>query len=180
MQFPGLLAAVVLAAATLSASAQTTPPAQPPGAIDFTRWEGRWYEVARLPNWSQRHCDPEVVATVLRRTNGDISMIHQCRKTDGSWGVALGYGRFEGDPIEGTLGVRFTPEWLTLPPFARGSFYALALDVDARYALLGSLNRDHLWILSQTRTIDESVYQRAVAQAGQLGYDTAGLIRTVK
>jgi lipocalin len=78
-----------------AASAQTAAPA--PGG-QFTRWEGRWYEVARLANWPQRNCGPEVSATFLRRTDGDISVIHQCRKTDGSWGCRSARALEEASP----------------------------------------------------------------------------------
>jgi lipocalin len=46
--------------------------------------------------------------------------------------------------------------------------------------IFGSTDRDHLWILSQTRTLDDDIYQRAVAQAAALGYDTAKLVRAGK
>jgi apolipoprotein D and lipocalin family protein len=183
MKLLGMLAVAVsiLAAAPVQGQSMVQPQDR---GVDFTRWEGRWYEVARLPNWPQRHCGPEVVTTLLRRTNGDLSVVHQCRTTDGLWGpvwgVSLAYGQFEDPPTPGTLGARFTPEWVTLPPFVWGNYYALALDIDARYALLGTTNREHLWILSQTRTIDEGVYQKAVAKAAELGFDTAALIRVVK
>ncbi len=170
---------VVAMAACLAGPASAQAPA-PAAGDNFTRWEGRWYEVARLANWPQRNCGPEVAATFLRRTDGDISVIHQCRKTDGSWGVAIGEGRFEQDAPARTLGVRFTSLWYTAPPFTWGDYYALALDLNARYVIFGSTDRDHLWILSQTRTIDDDVYQRAVAQAAALGYDTAKLVRAGK
>ena len=170
-----LISALAALAFVGVASAQTPAPA--PGS-QFTRWEGRWYQVARLANWPQRNCGPEVAATFLRRTDGDISVIHQCRTADGSWGVDVGEGRFEEDAPARTLGVRFTSLWYTAPPFTWGGYYALALDLDARYVIFGSTDRDHLWIMSQTRTMDDDVYQRAVAQAAALGYDTAKLIRT--
>jgi apolipoprotein D and lipocalin family protein len=170
---------VALATCLAGPASAQTPAAAAPGD-NFTRWEGRWYEVARLANWSQRHCGPEVAATFLRRTDGDISVIHQCRKTDGSWGVAVGQGRFEAAPPARTLGVRFTSLWYTVPPFTWGDYYALALDLNARYAIFGSTDRDSLWILAQTRTLDDATYQLAVAQAAALGYDTANLIRTAK
>jgi apolipoprotein D and lipocalin family protein len=183
MRLLRLLAGTALLLGGAAAHAQSMVPPQPRG-VDFTRWEGRWYEVARLPNWPQRHCGPEVVATLLRRSDGDISVVHQCRTTDGLfgpvWGVSLSRGTVEEPIAAGTLGVRFSPDWVTLPPFAWNSYYALALNVDARYALLGSLDRERLWILSQTRTIDEGTYQRAVAEAARLGYDTAALIRPGK
>jgi apolipoprotein D and lipocalin family protein len=173
------LAAALAACLAGAAYAQTTPP--PPGqGTYFTRWEGRWYEVARLANWPQRNCGPEVAATFLLRTDGDVSVVHQCRETDGAWKVAIAQGRFEEAPPAGTLGVRFVSLWYTVPPFSWGDYYALALDLNARYAILGSTDRDHVWILSQTRTLDDATYQRAVAQAASLGYDTANLIRTAR
>jgi apolipoprotein D and lipocalin family protein len=168
------LAAITFAFSSI-ASAQTAGAEANTG---FTRWEGRWFEIARLANWPQRNCGPDVAATFLRRTDGNISVIHQCRTPDGSWEMDVGEGRFEQDGPAQTLGVRFTSLWYTLPPFAFGDYYALALDLEARYVIFGSTDRDHLWILSQTRTIDDAIYQRAVAQAAALGYDTANLIRT--
>jgi apolipoprotein D and lipocalin family protein len=179
MKIKMIAVAAGLAAALASpAFAQTDAP--PPGApgAQFTRWEGRWYEIARLSNWPERNCGPEVAATILRRTDGNISVVHQCRTTDGVWGVSIAEGRFEEPAPTGTLGVRFSSLWYTLPPFAWGDYYALELDLNARYAILGSTDRDHLWILSQTRTMDEAAYRTAVARAGALGYDTAKLIRT--
>ncbi|HSD53109.1 MAG TPA: lipocalin family protein [Burkholderiales bacterium] len=173
------VSAAVALTACLAGPASAQAPAPARGEY-FTRWEGRWYEVARMANGPQRKCGPEVAATFLRRTDGNISVIHQCRTTDGVWGVSIGEGRFEEAPTPGTLGVRFTPHWYTVPPFSFGDYYALTLDLNARYVLLGSTDRDHLWIMSQTRTLDEPAYQRAVAQATALGYDTAKLIRTVK
>jgi apolipoprotein D and lipocalin family protein len=172
---------ILSAFAAIAFAFSSTASAQTAGAeanTGFTRWEGRWYEVARLANWPQRNCGPEVSATFLRRTDGDISVVHQCRKTDGSWGVAVGEGRFEEAAPPRTLGVRFTSLWYTAPPFTWGDYYALDLDLNARYVILGSTDRDNLWIMSQTRTLDDAAYQRAVAQAAALGYDTAKLIRT--
>jgi apolipoprotein D and lipocalin family protein len=182
MKLVSLFAAAALATAIPAGALAQTPAAPQPatGAVDFTRWEGRWYEVARLANWPQRECGPETVATLLRRTDGEISVVQQCRTPEGVWNVWLGQGRLEEGAPKDTLGVRFVSEWYTFPPFTWGSYYALALDLDARYALLGSVDRDHLWVLSQTRTIDESVYQLAVARAGQLGFDTSKLIRAGK
>jgi apolipoprotein D and lipocalin family protein len=94
--------------------------------------------------------------------------------------VQVGEGVFEEAPTPRTLGARFTSLWYTAPPFTWGDYYALALDLEARYAILGSTDRDHVWILSQTRTLDDATYQRAVAQVGQLGYDTSKLVRTGK
>lgn len=178
MKIGNVLALTALATAVASPALAQAP--APTAGGDFTRWEGRWYEVARLANWPQRHCEREIAATFLRRTDGNVSVINQCRGADGLWDVQIGEGRLEETPPQGTLGVRFTSLWYTLPPFSWGDYYALAVDVNTRYALLGSTDRDHLWILSQTRTIDDAVYQRAVAQAAALGYDTTQLIRTAK
>jgi apolipoprotein D and lipocalin family protein len=175
----GTILGLAALATAIASPAIAQAPAPERGAY-FTRWEGRWYEVARLPNWPQRNCERDIAATLLRRTDGNISIITQCRGAENLWNVQVGEGVFEEAPTPQTLGARFTSLWYTAPPFTWGDYYALALDLDARYAILGSTDRDHVWILTQTRTIDDATYQRAIAQIAQLGYDTSKLVRTGK
>lgn len=63
-----LLVAVLLAATV--ATAQTTQPLAPLqsiAALDVPRYMGRWFEIAKLPNWFQRKCLADTSATYPRR-----------------------------------------------------------------------------------------------------------------
>mgnify|MGYP003439091766 CR=1 FL=1 len=60
----------------------------------------------------------------------------------------------------------------------RGDYWVLALDPGYRWALVGHPNREYLWVLARTRTLDESVYAQILALAGAQGYDVTQLRRT--
>ena len=77
----GAVAVIALSSVVL---AQTPPPAGAiqvaPGDVvqlDYLRYEGRYYEIARLYNWRQRNCGSDVVVTFVRRTEGDVSFVNQ-------------------------------------------------------------------------------------------------------
>src|SRR5262245_35571866 len=90
----GTAAALALSSAT---SAQTPPPAGAiqvaPGDVvqlDYLRYEGRYYEIARLYNRRERNCGSDVVVTFVRRIEGDVSFVNQCITNDKSWIMDIG------------------------------------------------------------------------------------------
>ena len=44
--------------------------------------------------------------------------------------------------------------------------------------MVGTPNRQYLWLLSRTPDIDEAAYQRFILLAKQLGFQVSDLIRT--
>jgi apolipoprotein D and lipocalin family protein len=44
--------------------------------------------------------------------------------------------------------------------------------------MVGSNDRKYLWILSRTRTLDDAVYKRLLAAAGDQGFSVDQMIRT--
>src|SRR5690349_11114023 len=51
--------------------------------VDLSRYAGKWYEIARLPNRFQRDCDSDTSATYTLRPDGKIGVLNECRKADG-------------------------------------------------------------------------------------------------
>ena len=179
----GAAAAFALSSAVL---AQTPPPAGPiqvaPGDVvqlDYLRYEGRYYEIARLYNFRQRNCGSDVVVTFVRRTEGDVSFVNQCIENDKSWIMDIGrLVTTDSDQRPGEL--RFRPDLVGWGPWFNGTFRLIELSGDFSYAMLGAPDGSKLWILSRTRQMDEQTYQRLVARAAERGYDTSKLIRTVQ
>lgn len=183
-----------LGAAAALALASSAVPAQAPQApapvkievsqgdvvqLDYLRYEGRYYEVARLFNRRQRNCGSDVVVTFVRRTDSDVSFINQCIETDKSWIMDIGRLVTSGsDQRPGELW--FRPDLIGWGPWFNGTYRLIELSGDFRYAMLGDPDGSKLWILSRTRQIDEQTYQRLVARAAERGYDTSKLIRTVQ
>jgi apolipoprotein D and lipocalin family protein len=61
-----------------------------------------------------------------------------------------------------------------------GGYWIIDLDPDYRWAVVGHPSRDYLWILSRTRTLDETLYQRLLARLPAQGYDPARLNKTLQ
>jgi apolipoprotein D and lipocalin family protein len=52
------------------------------------------------------------------------------------------------------------------------------MDDKYRFALVGSNDRQYLWILSRTKTLDDDVYKRLLATAVEQGFSVDQVIRT--
>jgi apolipoprotein D and lipocalin family protein len=167
------IALALLAFVTLACAHRGAPPRTAP-SVDLERYLGTWYEIASFPNWFQRDC-VATQATYSKRDDGEVGVANACREKtlDGEWkrieGVA--WPVVSGDFTK--LKVQFF--W----PL-RGDYWVLALDPDYRWALVGHPNRDYLWVLSRTRSLDERRYAEIVALAQAQGYDVAKLRRTLQ
>jgi apolipoprotein D and lipocalin family protein len=177
-------AAAALALVPLAVPAQTPPPAGAiqvaPGDVvqlDYLRYEGRYYEIARLYNRRERNCGSDVVITFVRRIEGDVSFINQCIEKNKTWIMDIGRLVTTGsDQKPGELW--FRPDLIGWGPWLNGTYRLIELSGDFRYAMIGDPDGSKLWIFSRSRQMDDQTYQRLVARAAERGYDTSKLIRT--
>jgi apolipoprotein D and lipocalin family protein len=172
-------AVVVLAAAaalqTTTVAAQTSVPPRTVPFVDLDRYAGDWFEIARLPNRFQRQCLGDVRATYARRADGRLDVVNQCRTADGRT-QARGIARVVDDRTFARLKVRFAPAWLTFLPFVWGDYWIIGLAEDYSWAVVGSPDREYLWILARTPRIDpeKAAAARDIARAN--GFDVERLI----
>ena len=169
----GLALAILLAAGILPARAAGKPaPMQVVPSVDLARYAGKWYEVARLPNRFQRDCASDTSATYTLRPDGKITVLNQCRQTDGRMKSARGTARLAGGK-EPNSKLRVTFFW----PFY-GNYWIIDLEPDYRWAVVGEPDRKYLWILSREPQLDEALYNQIVERARNQGYDLSPLLRT--
>lgn len=149
--------------------------------VDFARYAGTWYEIARFPNRFQRRCAGDVTATYEPRPDGRLDVINRCRLADRSWDEARGVARRAGgDSSNARLEVRFAPAILSLLPQVWGDYWILGLGPEYGYAVVGSPDREYLWILARTPQMPELAWRQAVAIATARGYDVSRLERTAQ
>ena len=74
-------------------AADGKPPLDVVPSVDLTRYAGKWYEIARLPNRFQRGCADNVTATYTLRPDGKITVLNECREADGRPKAAKGTAR---------------------------------------------------------------------------------------
>jgi apolipoprotein D and lipocalin family protein len=146
--------------------------------VDLDRYLGDWFEIARYPNRFQEKCAGDVRASYSKRSDGRVDVINRCRAADGSLTKARGVARVVDSRTSAKLKVRFAPGWLSWLPFVWGDYWILALEDDYSWAVVGSPDRDYLWILARTAQLDDGQYASALAAARTDGFDTERLMKT--
>ncbi|BCS31342.1 membrane protein [Luteitalea sp. TBR-22] len=172
----GAVAALAVTARTVRVAAQVRP-VSPVENFDIDKYMGRWFELARYPNRFQKRCTGDVVVYYARRADGRVDVKNTCATAKGPI-EAKGVAR-RADPKgpASVLEVRFAPAFLSFLP-VWGDYWVLDLAPDYSTAVVGSPDRDYLWVLSRTPDVDQPTYARLVEAVRDQGFDPARLVRT--
>ena len=175
----GLLAVAAGGAALLAQTlrAQEKPLDVVP-QVDFERYTGKWYEIARLPFRYQENCARDVTATYTLRPDGRITVVNRCVRKDGTVSEAEGVARGVDGKPPSVLEVRFAPGWLSFLPMVWGDYQIIQLGPDYEYSVVGTPNRKNLWILARTPKLDAKLYRSLLDKAEAQGFDVSRLIET--
>lgn len=141
-------------------------------SVDLQRYLGKWYEIASYPAWFARGCTATTAEYSLL-PDGNIEVINRCRKGNIAGPVRESKGRAQVvDTVNNTkLAVTF------FPPF-KGDYWIIDLDEDYQWAVVGVPDRDYLWILSRTPTMDAALYAEIQARVAAQGFDPLRLQKT--
>lgn len=171
---------MTIALLAVSLASQDAPPKTVP-SVDLQRYAGRWFEIARFPNRFQRDCRGDVVVFYTVRPDGRLDVDNRCHKRDGSTDRASGVARLATDDGSNSkLEVRFAPAWLSLLPAVWGDYWIVALDPGYQLAVVGSPDRDYLWVLSRDPAPPEADVTRMIEIARGQGFDVTRLERTTQ
>lgn len=180
--FSFLILPILVMSACLRVSTQSEgPPLHTVPSVDLTRYEGTWYEVARLPMWFQRDCVASQATYTLLLT-GELEVHNQCLTTSGDQKEAQGLATVVDPPTNAKLYVVFD-NWAAKlfsgwgSASTIGNYWILHLDPDYRTALVGTPDREYLWILARTPSLDQATYYNLMNLGKQKGYPTEHLIR---
>jgi apolipoprotein D and lipocalin family protein len=141
-------------------------------AVDLTKYSGKWYEIARLPNSFEKGlicCKAEYGL----RDDGKISVKNTGVKESkpGKKSSVTGKAWVPDKNEPGRLKVQFF--W----PFA-GGYYIFHLDtVNYQYVLVGNPSRKYLWILARQPQIKDSLYNELVEIARKNEFSVEKLIK---
>ncbi|MGE4301728.1 MAG: lipocalin family protein [Victivallaceae bacterium] len=156
------IASIVLAGCASGRSTSDIPAVR---GFELPKYLGRWYEIARLPQWFERDMDH---VTAEYCADGDAVKVVNSGIRNGERREAVGRAVFAGDASEGELRVSF------FRPFY-GDYRIIMLDPDYRAAMVTSSTRDSLWILSRTPALPPEKLSEYLKQAELWGFDTAKL-----
>ena len=140
--------------------------------VDFEldRYLGTWYEIARLDHSFERGMS-HVTANYSMRDDGGVSVVNRgLRVAKDEWDEAKGKAYFVGDTNVGQLKVSF------FGPFY-GGYNILELDKENyQYALVAGPDRDYLWILARSPTLEPDVVLALVNKARSFDFPVDELI----
>ncbi|HFR4113074.1 TPA: outer membrane lipoprotein Blc [Yersinia enterocolitica] len=161
----------VITATLLSVACGVTPPKDVKIVDNFQlpRYLGTWYEIARLDHSFERGLD-NVTANYSPRDDGGVKVINRgYNAKKQQWQESIGKAYFIGSPQQASLKVSF------FGPFY-GGYNVIDLDDEYQHALIAGPNREYLWILSRTPTIDNQTRDRLVSVAKHYGFPVEELI----
>lgn len=164
-----VLIALCLCALLLACS--TAPPAglQAVTPFDVQRYQGTWYEIARLDHAFERHM-MDVSARYTVQADGSVQVINRGFDTQkNEWKQAVGKALFTGATDRGSLKVSF------FGPFY-GGYHVVALDPQYRWSMVVGPDRDYLWILARDTQLDPALKAQLLRQAQAFGLATDALI----
>ncbi|SFQ09441.1 lipocalin family protein [Variovorax sp. 770b2] len=156
-------------------------PLQVVAPVDLQRYAGIWHEQARLPNRFQKTCSGPVTAEYTPQPDGTVQVVNRCVRADGNFNEAIGTARVApvaGQPGAGRLEVRFAPAWLGWLPMVWADYWILKLDRDYQVALVGTPDREYLWVLSRAPRLDDAALQVELDYARSLGFDADKVVLT--
>ncbi len=159
---------------TLYGCAATTPPkgVTPVGSFEVHRYEGRWFEIARLDHRFERGMT-DVTANYALQDDGSVRVVNRgfdpAKGAQGDWRSAQGRALFTGDPSVASLKVSF------FGPFY-GGYHVAALDPEYRWALVVGPDRGYAWILARDKTLSPDTRDDILRRAQALGLDTNAFI----
>lgn len=138
--------------------------------FDAGRYQGKWYEIARLDHSFERGLS-NVSATYTLRKDGGIDVLNRgYDKRSGKWKEVKGRAYFVKGKTVGRLKVSFF--W----PFY-GGYNVISLDhEDYSYAMVCGQKRSYLWILAREKTLSKSIIDKLVKTAEDSGFEVEKLI----
>ena len=146
------------------------PPLDTVANVDVSRYTGKWYEIARYPNWFQSSCASST-AEYTANADGTIGVFNTCLAGDGVVNSTIqGTARVVDPTTNAKLKVSFPGI-----PFA-GDYWIIQLGENYEYAVVGEPTRGTLFILSRTPTLDQGTLDTILAGLTDQGYDPARLI----
>ena len=137
--------------------------------VDLQRFQGEWFEIAKLPRVTQADCTGTTARYELK-SDHELVVTNACRLGNlaGNRRQVVAAARVPDRQVPAKLSVEFGGFF--------GDYWIIDLDRDDyRYAVVGHPTRQYLWILSRTPTMETSTLAPILERASQHGFDVTRL-----
>ena len=144
-------------------------------SLDLFRYLGKWYELCRLPMKYEDETASDITAHYSLNDSGTVRVDNRCFDEDGKPAQAIG----EATPVDDSnsrLKVTFLPKFIRWIPFTSGDYWVLKLDPDYQVSLVGSPDRQFLWLIARQPDLDQAIREAYLSEARRQGFDLTRLI----
>jgi apolipoprotein D and lipocalin family protein len=156
---------VLAALACCAGACSSDPPLDVASNVDLSRFQGKWYEIARLPRTTQTDCHG-TTAFYTQGSDGTLTFVNQCN-----------VGAKTGPLKTVTMSAR-VPDTTVQAKLAldvggyTGDYWILEVGSNYEYAVVGHPSRLYFWVLSRTPTLDPATMQGVLGRAQNDHFDT--------
>ncbi len=137
--------------------------------VELQRYQGLWYEVAKIPNHFQDQCAADTSAEYRVRGDGRLAVTNRCKTDSGAWDEAQGVARV----IDAASNARLKVSFVKLLGWQLfwGDYWVLDLAPDYSYVVVGTPSRAYGWILSRTPILPAATREKIDRRLREQGYD---------
>jgi apolipoprotein D and lipocalin family protein len=141
--------------------------------VDLARFQGQWFEIAKLPRATQADCVGTTAFYELR-SDGTMLVTNQCRlgSFTGVTRKVTASARMPDATVPAKLSVDFGGFY--------GDYWIIDLAADYSYAVVGHPTRQYLWLLARGPRLDAGTLNAVLGRAAQNGFDISNLEYTVQ
>ena len=131
--------------------------------LSLERFEGRWFEIARIPRDYDRTCH-DTTAEYRLTAPGHLEMTHRCHLDSTSGRVKEFRAKAEAE--DPAVAAKLTLDL----GYYHGDYWVLAVGKDYEDALIGHPSLSMLWVLSRSPTLSESRLSELEGLAERQGF----------
>lgn len=144
--------------------------------VDLNRFMGRWYEMARLPYFTERRCVANVMADYRLGDDGMVHVHNRCQYKDGRIGQAKGVARVLDYGRNARLQISFRMLYGVYVFW--DDYWIIGLGADYDYALIGQPTKNRAWVLARDPSSDSQKVDAWLNEFADKGFPATGFLRT--
>lgn len=137
--------------------------------VDLEKYAGKWYEIAAFPTKFQKGCSCSSAEYSLN-SKGYVDVLNSCYKNNEASSI-----KGKAFIVKGSNNSKLKVQFFW--PF-KGDYWIIELADDYSWVAVGSPKRNFLWIMSRTKTMDETLYKQINQKLINKGFDVYKLVKT--
>jgi apolipoprotein D and lipocalin family protein len=157
---------LALVLASLALAACSNDPLDVAPNVDLQRFQGKWYEVAKLPRSTQSDCNATTQYFTMNASGG-VDVRNECH-------LGSATGQLKSVAMAAKIDDPSVPAKLSLDVGGfYGDYWILEVGDHYEYAVVGTPSRSYLWILSRTPSLDPTAMKGVLDRASSKKFDVS-------